>query len=100
VYVLVREALFNAFRDSNASDIEIELEYAARYPRVLVRDNGDGIEPQVLHARRTRHSGLSERKELSERIDMKLRVLSHAGAGTGVELLVPAQIAFESRVNG
>ena len=46
VYRIGREALVNAFRHSRAKSIEIELEYAASRLRVLVRDNGCGIDPQ------------------------------------------------------
>jgi signal transduction histidine kinase/ligand-binding sensor domain-containing protein len=95
VYLIGHEALSNAFRHSHASDIEIELEYAASYFRVLVRDNGTGIDERVLFAGRDGHWGLSGMKERSERIGGKLRVLSRAVAGTEVELSVPGRIAFK-----
>ena len=95
VYRVGHEALSNAFRHSHASDIEVELEYAAHHLRVLVRDNGSGIDPEVLRSGRDGHWGLSGMKERTQRIGGKLRVLSHAAAGTEVELSVPGQIAFE-----
>jgi signal transduction histidine kinase len=97
VYLIGREALVNAFRHAHASDIELELEYAASYLRVLIRDNGSGIDTQVLRSGRDGHWGLSGMKERTERIGGKLRVLSRAVAGTEVELSVPGQIAFELR---
>jgi signal transduction histidine kinase len=97
VYLIGREALVNAFRHAHASNIELELEYAASYLRVLIRDNGSGIDTQVLRSGRDGHWGLSGMKERTERIGGKLRVLSRAVAGTEVELSVPGQIAFELR---
>jgi ligand-binding sensor domain-containing protein/signal transduction histidine kinase len=97
VYRIGREALSNAFQHSRASDIEVELEYAPSYLRVFVRDNGAGIDPQVLKSGRDGHWGLSGMKERSEKIGGTLRVLSHAEAGTEVELSVPGPIAFELR---
>jgi ligand-binding sensor domain-containing protein/signal transduction histidine kinase len=97
VYLIGREALSNAFRHSNASEIEVELEYAAHHLRVLVRDNGGGIDPEVLRAGREGHWGLSGMKERTGRIGGRLRVLSREAAGTEVELSVPGQIAFEVR---
>jgi signal transduction histidine kinase/ligand-binding sensor domain-containing protein len=94
VYLIGHEALSNAFRHAHASDIEVELEYASSHLRVLIRDNGGGIDSQVLRSGRDGHWGLSGMKERSERIGGKLRVLSHAGAGTEVELSVPGPIAF------
>jgi signal transduction histidine kinase len=97
VYLIGHEALSNAFRHAHASDIEVELEYEASHLRVLVRDNGDGIDPAVMRSGRDGHWGLSGMKERSERIGGKLRVLSRAVAGTEVELSVPGKIAFEFR---
>jgi len=52
VYRIGREALANAFRHSGATDVEVELEYAMHQLRVLVRDNGCGIEEHVLQSGR------------------------------------------------
>ncbi len=95
VYLIGREALSNAFRHAHASDIEVELEYAASHLRILIRDDGGGIDPQVLRSGRDGHWGLSGMKERTERIGGRLRVLSRAVAGTEVELSVPGQIAFK-----
>jgi signal transduction histidine kinase/ligand-binding sensor domain-containing protein len=95
VYRIGREALVNAFRHSSASNVEVELEYAPSHLRLLVRDNGSGIDPQVINAGRDGHWGLSGMRERAERIGAKFRVLSGASAGTEVELSVPGHIAFE-----
>ena len=96
VYSIGREALVNSFRHSGASRIEVELEYAASQLRVLVRDDGCGIDPQVVQSGRDGHWGLSGMRERAERVGAKLKVLSQAGSGTEVELCVPGHIAFES----
>ncbi len=44
VYCIGREAVTNAFRHSRATRIEVQLEYGFRELRVLVRDNGCGID--------------------------------------------------------
>ena len=95
VYRICHEALSNAFRHSHATDIEVEVEYAPQLLRILIRDNGGGIDPEVLRSGRDGHWGLSGMKERTERIGGKLRVLSRADAGTEVELSVPGQLAFE-----
>ncbi len=99
VYRIGREALVNAFRHSSASNVEVELEYAPSHLRLLVRDNGSGIDPQVIHAGRDGHWGLSGMRERAERIGARFRVLSGASAGTEVELSVPGHIAFEFPVS-
>lgn len=96
IYLVGREALVNAFRHSRASQIEAELDYAAHSFRVVVRDNGCGIEPQVLAAGRDGHWGLSGMRERAERMGARLKIFSRAAAGTEIELLVPGPVAFES----
>src|SRR4029450_14024368 len=67
VYSIGREALVNAFRHSQATRIEVEVEYAASQLRILVRDDGCGIDPQVLRLGRDGHWGLSGMRERAER---------------------------------
>jgi signal transduction histidine kinase len=98
VYRIGRELLVNAFRHSRASCIQVELEYALRRFRLVVRDDGCGIDPQVLREGREGHWGLPGMRERAERIGARLRVWSRAGAGTEVVLSVPNSIAFESRM--
>jgi signal transduction histidine kinase/ligand-binding sensor domain-containing protein len=94
VYLIGHEALSNAFRHARASQIEVEIEYGSSYFRVLVRDNGGGIDTHVLQSGRDGHFGLAGMKERTERIGAKLRILSRVEAGTEVELSVPADIAY------
>jgi len=96
VYSIGREAVVNAFRHSRASNVEVELEYTANQLRVLVRDNGCGIDPDVLHSGRDGHWGLSGMRERAERIGGSLKVSSSAASGTEVDLRVPSRCAFES----
>jgi signal transduction histidine kinase len=96
VYSIGREALVNAFRHSQAKRIDVELDYAPARLRVLVRDDGCGIDTQVLKSGRDGHWGLSGMRERAGRIGARLKVMSRAGAGTEVELRVPGDIAFES----
>ena len=97
VYHIGRELLLNAFRHSRANCIEVELEYAPKRFRLVVRDDGCGIDPQVLRAGREGHWGLPGMRERAERVGARLRVWSRAAAGTEVVLSVPNSIAFEIR---
>ena len=93
-YRIGREALANAFRHSHATKIEIELEYSPKHLRVLVRDDGSGIDPEVLHSGRDGHWGLAGMRERAESIGARLKVWSRANAGTEVELVIPSHVAF------
>jgi signal transduction histidine kinase/ligand-binding sensor domain-containing protein len=94
VYRIGREALVNAFRHAGAKSIEVELDYSAAHVRVLVRDDGCGIDPGVLRSGRDGHWGLSGMRERAERIGARLKLRSRAAAGTEVELSVPGHVAF------
>jgi hypothetical protein len=97
IYRIGREALWNAFRHAHATEIDVELKYGARNLRVLVRDNGGGIDPQILSKGRDGHWGLSGMRERAERIHATLRVWSNESSGTEVELTIPGSIAFQNR---
>ena len=96
VYRIGREALINAFHHSHARNIEIEVKYCSNALRVVVRDDGCGIEPRLLAVGRDGHWGLSGMRERAERVGGHLRLWSRPGAGTEVELSVPGHVAFRS----
>ncbi len=95
LYLLAREALANAFRHSGASSVETVLEYTPSHFRLIVRDNGCGMDPDVLQSGREGHWGLSGMRERSTRIGAILKVLSAPGAGTEIDLAIPARSSFE-----
>ena len=97
MYRIGREAAVNAFRHANGTRVEIEIEYSPHHVRMLVRDDGRGIDEQVLRAGRDGHWGLSGMRERAQRIGANLKVWSRVGAGTEVEVLVPNHVAFQSR---
>ncbi len=95
VYRIGREGVVNALRHSGATSIEIELEYGPRELRVFVRDDGRGIDPEVLHSGSDGHWGITGMRERAERIGGTLKMRSRAAAGTEIELRVPARLAFD-----
>ena len=95
VYRIGREGLVNAFRHSGALHVELELEYGARELCVLVRDDGRGVDPEIVRHGTDGHWGITGMRERAQRIGATLRIRSRADAGTEVELRVPASVAFE-----
>jgi signal transduction histidine kinase len=98
LYRIGHEALLNAIRHARAQRIEVELEYAPRALRLLVRDDGIGVDPEVLRVGRDGHYGLSGIRERAERLGGRLRLWSAPGAGTEVEVVVRSAVAFASPV--
>lgn len=90
-----REALLNAYRHSKAKKIEVVIEYAAKYLKISVRDDGRGIDEQVLKAGRDGHWGLTGMRERAKKIGAQFKVWSRTAAGTEIELVIPQHTAFE-----
>lgn len=97
VYRIGREAVVNAFRHSDAENIEVDVEYAGKHLCVTVSDDGRGIDPQVLESGRDGHWGLSGMRERAEMIGARLTVRSRVASGTEVKLLVPGHVAFQAQ---
>ena len=95
VYRITRELLRNAYRHAQAGRIEVEIRYESRLLRVHVRDDGKGIDPEILKAgERTGHWGLPGMRERANQFGGKLEFWSEAGAGTEAVLTVPAAAAY------
>ncbi|MGA2597341.1 MAG: ATP-binding protein [Bryobacteraceae bacterium] len=93
-YRIVREALLNASRHSDADLIEIDIEYGPTRLRLVVRDDGSGMTPESLGCSFTKHRGLLEMRERADHIGGKLKLSSSLAAGTEVELTIPKHFAF------
>jgi signal transduction histidine kinase len=92
LYLIGREALVNALRHSNATSIEAEIQYLPRQLRMVVRDNGCGIDPQVVRSGQVCYWGFQGMRERAGNIGAKLRIWSRPGCGTEVEICVPGEI--------
>jgi signal transduction histidine kinase len=95
VYRIAREAIRNAFKHARAAKIEAELVYGPALFCVRIRDNGIGIDPQVLaQCRREGHWGLPGMRARASTFKGEFNVWSQPGAGSEIELKIPAQTAY------
>ena len=95
LYRIGRELLRNAFRHSRAKKIEVEIRYDAKELRIRFRDDGIGIDPQVLNeGARAGHWGLPGVRERAKLAGAHLEFWSEVGVGTEVQLTVPASVAY------
>ncbi|SEF52173.1 Two component regulator propeller [Bryocella elongata] len=97
IFRIGREAVVNAFRHAMAHNVTVELEYARRSFRMVIRDDGSGIEPVVLKHGRDGHWGLAGMRERASSIGSELRICSRVGEGTAVYLTVPGSVAYADR---
>jgi signal transduction histidine kinase/ligand-binding sensor domain-containing protein len=95
IYGIAREALRNAFRHAKAQKIEAEVTYGDSEFLLQVRDDGIGISPEVIdQGARAGHWGLPGMRERAKSFGAKLEVWSEHGAGTEIELKVPAAAIY------
>ena len=96
VYRIAGEALRNAFKHARARKIEVEIRYDERELRLRVRDDGKGIDPNVLSGDgRAGHFGLHGMRERAKLLGGNLTVWSEIDSGAEVELSIPASKAYE-----
>jgi signal transduction histidine kinase len=95
VYRIAAEALRNAFQHARAHQIEVEIGYGEKDFTIHIRDDGKGIDREVLSADgREGHFGLHGMRERAELVGGKLVVWSELEAGSEVELSIPASRAY------
>jgi signal transduction histidine kinase/ligand-binding sensor domain-containing protein len=92
IYKIAGEALRNAFRHAHARSVEVEAHYGEEEFRLCVRDDGRGIDPALLATDGVEgHYGLRGLPERAAVIGGQVAVWSQTGAGTEVELRLPAR---------
>jgi len=97
LFRIAREILRNAFRHAHATRIEAEIAYDSQFFRLRIRDDGRGIDRNILEeGSRRGHWGLPGIRERAKQIGARLKLWSEPGAGTEAELTVPARIAYRT----
>jgi glucose-6-phosphate-specific signal transduction histidine kinase len=92
ITLIAREALANALQHSEATRIEAEVEYSPRGLRLIVRDNGRGMDRPIVRSDKDSHWGVFGMRERAKKIGAQLKIWSKSGAGTEVEISVPSHI--------
>ena len=86
---IAQEAVTNALKHAGASRITVRLQREANGLKLKVADNGCGFELEDAFVGMGGHFGLIGIRERAERIGGELRLDSHPGQGTEVEVTVP-----------
>lgn len=96
-YRVTLEALHNTVKHAAASHATVTVTAAADWVRVSVSDDGAGFDPGLA---RPGHLGLHTMAERARAADGDLELVTAPGAGTRVQLTVPAAPAAAPRDNG
>jgi signal transduction histidine kinase len=97
IYRIVQEALLNARRHAGATRLEVTLSYVEGL-LLTIRDNGQGVSPDIIRDGRPGHFGLRGMHERAQRIGASLELESSPENGTTVRLVVPMKNNFSTEI--
>lgn len=98
VYAIAREALANAFRHAQASQVRVLIAYDAGELSVCIQDDGRGVDPDILHAGGVDgHWGMAGMRERAASIDARLTI-GALERGSEVRLRLSAILAYQRPV--
>jgi len=86
---IAQEAVTNVLKHSGASKVWVKLHTEARKIYLRIADNGKGFEQQEAFSAMGGHFGLIGMRERAEQMGGELRLASHPGEGTELEVTVP-----------
>lgn len=86
---IAQEGVANVLKHAGASQVALSLRVEEKLLKLKVGDDGRGFEPETAFASSHGHFGLIGMRERAERLGGELRVESHPGVGTTLDLTVP-----------
>jgi two-component system sensor histidine kinase DegS len=89
---IIKEALSNARKHSEAKKAEIIFRYEADQAVIAIVDDGKGFNPDDLDDTDSHHSGLQIMQERAQSIDGRLEIESQPDSGTRITIYVPKGI--------
>ena len=91
LYFIGREAIANAFRHANASQIRVEIGSDGQKIQLRCHDDGRGIDPGFeKNGGGSRHWGFVGMRERAQKIGARFECWSGPGRGTEITVTVPA----------
>ncbi|HEV3330516.1 MAG TPA: two-component regulator propeller domain-containing protein [Bryobacteraceae bacterium] len=86
---IAQEGVTNVLKHSGATKVWVKLHTEARKLYLRIADNGKGFEQQEAFSAVGGHFGLIGMRERAEQMGGELRLASHPGEGTELEITVP-----------
>ena len=86
LYRIAQEALHNVVKHAGAHQVELSLDRRGRDVVLRIHDDGRGFDAAAVPEG---HLGITGMRARADKIGAEYRVMSQAGAGTTVEVIVP-----------
>ncbi len=87
--MVMREALYNAARHAQATNVRVEICYRRDAMEVMLSDDGIGFDVERVTGSQSDHYGLKGIQERMARIGGKVHIESRAGRGTRITIVLP-----------
>ncbi len=87
VIFILQEALSNVRKHARANAVLVRIRNAEDF-EMSIMDDGIGIDPQILEARKQSHVGLSIMKERAQKVEGSIAIESELGQGTVVKFFL------------
>jgi len=97
IFRIIQEALNNIIKHSQASHVDLSLEFKENVARIRVRDNGCGFNLDIIRLTRIGRTslGLAGMEERAALLGGTVSIQSRPGYGTEVEAVIPYSITAE-----
>jgi signal transduction histidine kinase/ligand-binding sensor domain-containing protein len=99
VYRIAYEAIRNACAHSGARDLWVDVEYKRRF-HLTVRDNGHGVDDDILRNGKAGHFGLAGMRERALFMGGTFNISSSNHRGTTVSVVIPSQAIYRNPSSG
>lgn len=97
LFRVAQEALTNTIRHAHAANARVLLSFAETDVRLLIEDDGSGFDPRMIRNPNRKTWGLLGMEERAALLGGKLKLQSHPGGGTRIEVRIPYD--FQGRGN-
>jgi two-component system sensor histidine kinase UhpB len=93
IFRIVQEALNNIIKHSQATNVNVRLDYRNKDAVIFIRDNGKGFDMDTVQSRIGRVSlGLAGMEERAMLLGGSLDISSRPNYGTEVEAVIPYRV--------
>jgi signal transduction histidine kinase len=94
ISAIAKEAILNALRHAGAETVQVTIAWGWLGLRLLISDDGSGMDAAVAEHGRPHHWGLASMRERAKQLKARLKIESHSVSGTKITLSIPARVAY------
>jgi signal transduction histidine kinase len=91
---IAKEAILNAVRHASAKTVQVTIAWGWLGLRLVVSDDGSGMDAAILEHGRPQHWGLASMRERAKQLKARLNIESDSVSGTKITLSIPAKVAY------